>query len=196
MTHAMLDIFTTPRLKTLIYHNKTETMDYFDGFAAHNSEVNATPDFDFNETVDNGFNRVQLKQKMQPKRAVPRSTTRALLSTDFEVLRENEMNSFDTGLVSKKSSSRQYAAPAMMLRPHSAAMPRRELSARDLYIIKHKGDMTPFGPSWPRPEPNYSCLRQYTNIDHGYKPSPMVAKEMARIEQKCQELHQRHSMGM
>lgn len=162
---------------------------------SRNSEVDAAPDFDFNESVDNGFNRLQLKQKLQPKRAVPRSTTRAMLSTDFGVLRENEMNSFDTSPVSKKSSSRQYAAFATMQNQHSATMPLRVLSKKEVYQMQHKDDMTLFRANRPHPEPNYSYTRRYANIAPGYK-TPMILEKLAELEKKIKILDHYKRMGM
>lgn len=153
---------------------------------------------DFNEALDDGVNRLQLKPKMQPKRAVPCSTTKSLFRTDFGVLRENEMNSIHTGLVSKKSSSRQCAAPTMMQHPRSSA-PLRVLSAKDDYNAKHHHDMNVYARRPIRPvQPGYECLSPYMNINPGPK-HPDIAAEIMRLEQKCKYLktiQHYHRMGM
>ena len=153
---------------------------------------------DFNEALDDGVNRLQLKPKMQPKRAVPCSTTKALFRTDFGVLREHEMNSIHTGLVSKKSSSRQYAAPTMMQHPRSSA-PLRVLRAKDVYNAKHQGDMNVFALRPIRPvQHDYKCLSQYTGVMPGPK-HPDIAARIIRLEQQCKDFNmfQHHyRMGM
>ena len=154
---------------------------------------------DFNEALDDGVNRLQLKPKMQPKRAVPCSTTKSLFRTDFGVLRENEMNSINTGLVSKKSSSRQYAAPTMMQHPRSPA-PLRVLRAKDGYNAKHQNDMNVYARRPIRPvQPEYECLSDYyTGVMPGPK-HPDIAAMLIRLEQQCKYLktiQYHYHMGM
>lgn len=154
---------------------------------------------DYNEELDS---RAALRNRMpgvQPTVAVPRSR-HLMFKTDFGVSRDHEINSFDTSLVSKKISSRQYEVPAVMQKARSAVVkPLPVRSAQDIYIAKHQGDMNVFALRPIRPvQPDYKCLSQYTRVMPGLK-HPDIAARIIQLEQQCKDFNmfQHHyRMGM
>jgi hypothetical protein len=154
------------------------------------------------DSDDELFNRnlhvIQKQKKAQPKLAI-NSLTKSRHMTDYGMPGAHEMHTFDTDLVTKKRASLQ-AIP--MNHPPGATVPRTGspviISAKDLYIKKHQGEMSMFNRRLPRPL-EYSCIRSnYPGVQilPSYMMLPEHRKVAAKAEQDCQKYHKGVKYGM
>jgi hypothetical protein len=142
---------------------------------------------------------IQKQKKAQPKLAI-NSLTKSRHMTDYGMPGTYDMHTFDTDLVTKKRASLQ-AIP--MQHPPGATVPRsgsQVVSAKDLYIKKHQGEMSMFNRN-----PTYAVIPEYACISKHIRPvirrvTHKGLKElMDTVEDKCKQvaaIQQRHRYGM
>ena len=187
----------------------------FDQPAFDQPEFDQAPYDGYDDIFDDAAVRLQTKEKKRPSREIPRSSTATGRMMDFSLLRDHEINSFDTGHVTTKTTSRSSAMARQVARGPVAAgqVVRGPVMAGQVvrgpvmagqkdYVVQrqYEDPITIFrNPQKMLPQAfmsarsNYPCLRTNPNFKIGESTflsrDPVVVSRLEHMEFQCNQLH-------